>query len=314
MSNITNSSSFVCPDNASDICTIGTCPLECAQVTYIPTLAGNTVYVAIFGLILIAQIGLGAWYRTWGFLAGMVFGLILETVGYAGRILMHNNPFDFNNFLIYLICLTIGPAFLSASIYLCLSRIIIVYSPRLSRLQPRTLSLMFMCFDLVALILQAAGGAIAASADDDQNESDTGRNIMIAGLVWQVASLAVFMLLWADYLWRLRKSGERVKNEKLRHLRVGFRRFKYFQYALWTATILIFIRSVYRVVELQGGFDGAVANDEVVFMIFEGPMIILATFVLTVLHPGYAFAGSWQDAAWSLTGKKTEADAEGIML
>jgi hypothetical protein len=77
---------------------------------------------------------------------------------------------------------------------------------------------------------------------------------------------------------------------------------------MWIATILIFVRSVYRVAELQGGFDGRIANNQTVFMIFEGPMIILATFALTVCHPGYAFAGQWHAAAWSLRGRKVDQD------
>lgn len=66
---------------------------------YVPTLAGNAAYAAAFGLLLIAQLGLGIKYKTWGFMVGMIFGLMLEAVGYGGRIMLHNNPFDFNNFI-----------------------------------------------------------------------------------------------------------------------------------------------------------------------------------------------------------------------
>lgn len=66
---------------------------------YQPTLAGNTVYAAAFGLLLIAQLGLGIKYKTWGFMVGMICGLFLEVVGYAGRIMLHNNPFNFNNYI-----------------------------------------------------------------------------------------------------------------------------------------------------------------------------------------------------------------------
>ena len=78
---------------------------------------------------------------------------------------------------------------------------------------------------------------------------------------------------------------------------------------LWIATILIFIRSIYRVVELQNGFNGTIANNEVAFMILEGPMIILASLLLTVFHPGYVFKENWQAAAWSLRGKKPNMDS-----
>ena len=69
------------------------------------------------------------------------------------------------------------------------------------------------------------------------------------------------------------------------------------------ATGFIFIRSVYRVAELEGGFDGKIAKDEPAFMIFEGPMIIIATGALTIYHPGPCFAGRWTDAVWSLRKK-----------
>jgi hypothetical protein len=107
----------------------------------------------------------------------------------------------------YLVCLTIGPAFLSACIYLCLSRVITVMGVENSRLQPRTYTKVFVGCDLLALILQAAGGAMASTAKD-QAGSKTGTNIMVAGLVSQVLSMALFMGLWTDFSLRARKSGK----------------------------------------------------------------------------------------------------------
>ncbi len=73
--------------------------MQCAQINYLPSMAGNVIYAAILGLLLLSQIGLGIFYRTWGFLVGMTAGLLLELLGYAGRVMLHNNPFDFNAFL-----------------------------------------------------------------------------------------------------------------------------------------------------------------------------------------------------------------------
>lgn len=98
----------------------------------------------------------------------------------------------------YLIGLTIAPAFLSASIYLCLSRIIVIYGRTISRLRPATYTITFISFDLFSLILQAVGGAIAASTDDSSSQQ-AGINIMIAGLAFQVASLFFFIGLCADF-------------------------------------------------------------------------------------------------------------------
>lgn len=59
--------------------------------------------------------------------------------------------------------------------------------------------------------------------------------------------------------------------------------------ALTIATGCILIRSIYRVIELQGGFQSSVASNEVLFMILEGPMVIISTSLLTVYHPGFVF-------------------------
>jgi hypothetical protein len=83
------------------ICTLQTCPLACAQVTYVPSLGGNVTYLVIIAFLAIAHLILGIKYKTWGFVVGMTCGLFLEVIGYIGRILLHNNPFDFNAFLMF---------------------------------------------------------------------------------------------------------------------------------------------------------------------------------------------------------------------
>lgn len=100
----------------------------------------------------------------------------------------------------YLIGLTIAPAFFSASIYLCLSRIIVIYGRSVSRLRPAIYTITFISFDLFSLVLQAVGGAIAASTNDGSSQQ-AGINIMIAGLAFQVFSLFFFMSLCADFAY-----------------------------------------------------------------------------------------------------------------
>ena len=95
MSNSTNSTD----NNWQYLCTLQTCPLSDAQIGYVPSLAGNAFYVAIFALLLFAQIFLGIFYRTWGFLVATFMGIVLEVIGYIARIQMHFNPFLQNPFL-----------------------------------------------------------------------------------------------------------------------------------------------------------------------------------------------------------------------
>ncbi len=197
----------------SSTCTIATCSVkEYGQIQYIPTLPGNAVYAAIFGILLASQLFLGIRYKTWGYLAGMFFGLLLEIVGYIGRIMLHNDIFNKNSFIIYLIGLTIGPAFLTASIYLCLGRIITVFGVQLSLLKPKWITILFVFCDFISLLLQAAGGAMASTSDDEAG-NQAGINTMIAGLASQVISLVVFAAICIHFAIRVRKNPTKLDTQ-----------------------------------------------------------------------------------------------------
>jgi hypothetical protein len=200
------------------LCTYATCPVDLyGQLRYIPSLAGNAFYLALFALGLLLQIGLGIRYRTWGYLVCMIGGTGLEIVGYTARIELHIDDFNNNYFIIYLVGLTIGPAFFSAAIYLCLARIIAVYGNNLSWLTPRFITCFFIACDFLSLVLQAAGGALASLANTKSQEQ-TGVHIMIAGLSTQVASTFAFICICCQLAWSVRRNSFKV-NPNSRSLR-----------------------------------------------------------------------------------------------
>ena len=81
------------------LCTLSTCPESYATLRYVPSLAANAFFLAWFATLFVIQTAIGVRKRTWSFFVAMIGGCILEVVGYVGRIMMHNNIFVFNNFL-----------------------------------------------------------------------------------------------------------------------------------------------------------------------------------------------------------------------
>jgi hypothetical protein len=73
---------------------------------------------------------------------------------------------------------------------------------------------------------------------------------------------------------------------------------------------MIIVRCTFRAVELSDGFDSEMANDEVMYMILEPPMIALAVIALTVLHPGVCFQGAWLGASTRSPKKVEEIEME----
>jgi hypothetical protein len=158
-------------------------------------LPGNLFFAIVFGILFLINIPLGIYYRTWGILVSMGFGLALEVAAYVFRTLIHYDDFNRDLLVTYLYCVTLGPAFLSAAIYLCLARIVVAYGQSNSRPNRRTYALCFVFGDFLALSLQGAGGGMAVVPE----VSDYGIKTMIAGLVFQVASLLAFALACADF-------------------------------------------------------------------------------------------------------------------
>ena len=222
-----------------ELCTLETCSVkEFGRIAYIPTLAGNAIYLAIFSALLVAQGFLGIRYKTWGFLVGMVCGMVLEIVGYAGRVMLHDNIFGRDNFVTYLIGTTVAPAFITAAIYICLGRIITIFSVRLSLLKPKWITIIFVVADIIALVLQAGGGAITSSADDEEG-NQLGIDVMIAGLASQVVSLVLFCAICGYFAWRVFQSPSQLDPQYL-DMRRSFR-FKgmlFGKFFLYTSCVL----------------------------------------------------------------------------
>ena len=81
-------------------CHLGNCPLEWSLYTYRPSLAANSTFLALFAIIGLVHIYLGYRWRSWGFMVGMILGCLSEIIGYAGRIMLWNNPFSFVGFMV----------------------------------------------------------------------------------------------------------------------------------------------------------------------------------------------------------------------
>ncbi|KAL8841206.1 MAG: hypothetical protein Q9170_000995 [Blastenia crenularia] len=222
----------------------------------------------------------------------MVSGCILEVLGYIGRIMSYYDPFNENDFLMQICCLTIAPAFLAAGIYLTLSRIVVTFGPKNSHIKLLSYPRIFIPCDILSLVLQALGGGMASAASHSNKSPDTGDHIKVTGLAFQVFTLAVFMILCVDFavrtVLRMNRLGEAALDPTHASLRRSMK-FRAFLIALALATICIFIRSVFRVVELGEGWEGALIKNQTLFIVLEGVMVVIAVLILNLFHRGLCF-------------------------
>ena len=128
----------------------------------------------------------------------------------------------------------------------------------------------FISCDLISLVLQAAGGGIAGGKKAETNATtrDTGTDVMMAGIIWQVVTLSVFGFLIVDYFWKTYRNwhlvppqGKEIASRK---------EFKLFATAIFIAYVAIMTRCGYRIVELTGGWSSTIMRNQPSFIGLEG--------------------------------------------
>jgi hypothetical protein len=99
-----------------------------------------------------------------------------------------------------------------------------------------------------------------SSVSTTEAQVEVGVNISLAGLIFQVVTLAVFCFLFADYLIRYRKSAHWGKMPKALNIFLAF---------LFLSAVFIFIRCAYRIKELSEGYFSEFFRDQPLFIALE---------------------------------------------
>jgi hypothetical protein len=80
-------------------CTLEICPVEISVYGYRPSLAANVSFIALFTVSALIHTYLGIRWKQWWYMACMDIGAVNAVIGYAGRVMMWYNPFNFAAFM-----------------------------------------------------------------------------------------------------------------------------------------------------------------------------------------------------------------------
>ncbi|KAH7152052.1 RTA1 like protein-domain-containing protein [Dactylonectria estremocensis] len=214
-------------------------------------------------------------YRSWYFVTFPI-GLLFEIVGYVARTLSaKKDPYNLLYFILNYFFIVTPPVFLAAGIYTILSALI----PRLGRhyslLPPKAILWFFITSDVIATIAQIAGAALIGVQQSNRADPTFANNILLGGLAYQVFSLGVFVILTGIFLFRARHE---IKSHGKGQ--VGF------AIAFAVATLLIYLRTCFRLAETAQGLGGALSSNEIYFACLEFAPVAGAVLLFAVWHPG----------------------------
>lgn len=224
--------------------------------TYSPSIALAIVVAIIYlvpTLVLLVQTCFK--YRSWFFVCVLI-GSSLEVGGYICRAVSAKRPSEIVSLTVPFIntipeldltceqppyavsstLIIIAPVFVAAGNYLLIGRLITAVLPsthhRIFFIPAHLITRVFVACDILSLLIQASGSGIASSGNWEGDEAKTGTNVLIGGLVLQVATFAWFLSIVVRF-WVVTKHG--VKEGAPKGWRVV-------GYAIWVSSVLILVR------------------------------------------------------------------------
>lgn len=174
--------------------------------------------------------------------------------------------------------LIIAPTFFTAGIYVVLGGLIRIMGRQYSPIAASTYLWIFCTCDILSLVIQAIGGAKAseAVAQTPPQSSKSGTDIMVAGIVFQLGSITVFALLFLEFLRRVRREKQRLGTKIVLLI-----------FATALSGLMIYIRSIYRTVELLQGWSGYLITHEGYFIGLDAALMLVAVVAFNFIHPGW---------------------------
>ncbi|KAM0746418.1 RTA1-domain-containing protein [Meredithblackwellia eburnea MCA 4105] len=240
---------------------------------YVPWESAAIAFITLFALLTFAHLGLLIRSRIW-WLVVLSIGGVAEIIGWAGRLWSAKSVKSLDAFLTQQICLILAPCFFSAMVYGTLGSLIKTLGPQFSRLRPNLYLIIFCIADLLAIVIQAIGGAKAALALQSNNDTTPGTHIMVAGIAVQLLGMVVFSILGCEFFWRTRSAAAQSQGK-----------VNLLAFALAFSSFWILVRCVYRVVELAQGWKGYLITHQPYFIALDAIPMVFALGVFVPCHP-----------------------------
>ncbi|KAG8855591.1 hypothetical protein FRB96_006785 [Tulasnella sp. 330] len=273
---------------------------------YLPTFGVCVLFVTLFSLTTLVHLFQAFRYRVfkWWIPTVVMCGLV-EIAGWSGRVWGAVNPWNDSAFTVQIVCTIFGPSFMTAAFFIMYVRIVRIVGEEYSRFSPRRYTRLFVGTDVFALLTQSVGGAMA-SGTSDATQIQNGTHVMVGGIILQLVAITVYMLNSVEYFWRVKTERPiRSRSQFIsmasrtddpntsgadRHKETGVERMtpnvKKMIKGLIIATILVYVRSIYRTIELLDGWTGPIITDQALFDLFDGVPVFLAMITLNIYHPG----------------------------
>lgn len=198
--------------------------------------------------------------------------------------------------------------FLAAAHFSILTKVCREYGAKyIAPIRPHWLLPGFVSVDLVSMIVQAVGSALAADAetsnksvytvnDEGNIVGESGRQLdtllppdrtiprpAVVGLCIQLLGYGIFNCIFLLFAYRIFKER---RNGKAHDTTAWLdARMKLFLAWAWISSLLVFGRSIFRTVEMIEGWIGEISTSEWYILSFDSALVVLAVIILAFISP-----------------------------
>uniref|UniRef100_A0A8H7XYP2 RTA1-domain-containing protein n=1 Tax=Psilocybe cubensis TaxID=181762 RepID=A0A8H7XYP2_PSICU len=250
---------------------------------YVPSRTVAIIFLSLFTASTVIHGWQASHYRKWWLLYTACLCGVIELAGWSGRLWSSFSPLLDSPFQMQITCTIIAPTPLLAASFIIFGDIIKILGPMYSRLNPRLYTIIFTSCDVVSLVVQGVGGGLAASSDGPD-----GAEMAIIILVFCACAIEfgyryTYGIPFPAGIRSPRnifRTGHSIGRGDLTI------RIQLMCYALVFSTTVLFIRAIYRIIELTDGWNGRIIQTELYFNVLDGAMVVLAIYTLNIFHPG----------------------------
>lgn len=223
-------------------------------------------------------------FRTWYWIP-FVIGGSFECLGYLFRALSAHDKSALGPYIAQTLLILLAPALCAASIYMVLGRIIAMLpnGERYSMIRHNWMTKIFVGGDVISFLMQGGGGGILGGSKGDPKKQKMGENLIVGGLCVQLIFFGFFMFV-SGIFWRRYHKGEVI--DKAAVDTAPGARWRLLMKVLFASSLLILIRSIFRVIEYVGGQDGYLLQKEVFLYVFDSLVMLIVMVVYNWCFPG----------------------------
>ncbi|KEF53278.1 uncharacterized protein A1O9_10726 [Exophiala aquamarina CBS 119918] len=242
---------------------------------YLPSLPASIIFIVLFTALTIAICWRMARTRSW-FCIPFAIGGLFEIIGYVTRTYARDHTDKIPPYAVQNTGILLAPVFFAASIYMVLGRTIrAVHGERFSIVRPTWSTKILVTGDILSLLVQAGGAGLMVSSKN----RDMGEYIVIGGLFIQLGVFGFFIIYTAVFHNRMKKYDTAESSHQ------GFVPWRKMVSMLYACSVLIVIRSVFRVIEYIMGQDAYLLSHEWTMYVFDAVLMWAVMVIFFVWFP-----------------------------